>query len=538
MAVVESVVIIHDAKSSWDVDPPFPGPLIRAMFADRVRIRITNMLRDQSTAIHFHDLHMINNPRADDTAHITQCPIHPYEKFIYELNITQTGIFWYHSHNAQQYADGLIGPIILDHDILEQRYDYGSHDYVIILQDWYHETWSDIMTATWKDNCGHEQPVQCIPLRASFFGSCKSEAHPIDEFLCSPEKSIRLRLINAASGIPFRFWIDQHNLTIVARDSIEIASISMSLVHIAFGQRLDLIVDCNQDLSVNYTIFVASRNSYQPSLNNIGATPPINKSHSIEHDKLDSNDLFFEYKYLKPFKPRVAPAAIRRITLASEVRWNNRTGIDALEEWSVNGITFEPPNEPLLLANVFDGTFKHCVAYQRAGRVNNKHVTHIQHLEYGQTYEVLMINYDSQLHPWHLHGYSVEFTAVGKIPNLKSAKCNQTQKDVRPFNYNTVLLPLNSTLPVLSVGDSFTVPSESYVVFRFTANNPGPWFLHCHMEWHIWPGMALVFSVERNGRYDGLIQSPTTSFSTCGRRTKISYQSSRLLLSNSHKTEL
>ncbi|CAF3393516.1 unnamed protein product [Rotaria socialis] len=71
MAVVESVVIIHDAKSSWDVDRPFPGPLIRAMFADRVRIRITNMLRDQSTAIHFHDLHMINNPWADDTAHIT-----------------------------------------------------------------------------------------------------------------------------------------------------------------------------------------------------------------------------------------------------------------------------------------------------------------------------------------------------------------------------------------------------------------------------------------------------------------------------------
>ena len=83
-----SVVIIHDAKSSWNVDRPFPGPLIRAKFADRVRIHITNMLRDQSTA------------------HITQCPIHPYEKFTYEFNITQTGTFWYHSHNAQQYADG------------------------------------------------------------------------------------------------------------------------------------------------------------------------------------------------------------------------------------------------------------------------------------------------------------------------------------------------------------------------------------------------------------------------------------------------
>ncbi|CAF3666161.1 unnamed protein product [Rotaria sp. Silwood1] len=142
-----SVTIMHHANSSWDVDRPFPGPLIRAKSGDRLRIHITNMLRDQGTAIHFHGLHMINNPWADGTAHITQCAINPHEKFTYEFNVTQTGTFWYHSHNAQQYADGLIGPIIIDHDGIEQRYDYGSNDYIIMLQEWYHETWSDIMTA-------------------------------------------------------------------------------------------------------------------------------------------------------------------------------------------------------------------------------------------------------------------------------------------------------------------------------------------------------------------------------------------------------
>ncbi|CAF1600606.1 unnamed protein product [Rotaria magnacalcarata] len=86
-----------------------------------------------------------------------------------------------------------------------------------------------------------------------------------------------------------------------------------------------------------------------------------------------------------------------------------------------------------------------------------------------------MINYDSQLHPWHLHGYSVEFTAIEKVPNLNSTECNQTQRGVRPFNYNTILQPLDSTPPVRSAGDSFTVPSESYVVFQFTVNNPGLW---------------------------------------------------------------
>ncbi|CAF0943116.1 unnamed protein product [Rotaria sordida] len=106
-----SVVIMHHANSSWDVDQTLPGPLIRAKFADRLRIHITNMLHDQSTAIHFHDLYMINNPWADE------------EHF---------GII---PHNVQQYADGLIGPIILDHGGIEQRYNYGSNDYVIMLQE-------------------------------------------------------------------------------------------------------------------------------------------------------------------------------------------------------------------------------------------------------------------------------------------------------------------------------------------------------------------------------------------------------------------
>jgi hypothetical protein len=96
-----------------------------------------------------------------------------------------------------------------------------------------------------------------------------------------------------------------------------------------------------------------------------------------------------------------------------------------------------------------------------------------------------------------------------------------------------ILPALNSTPPVLTRGDSFNIPRESYVVFRFTANNPGPWFLHCHMEWHIWPGMALVFSVEQNGRYEGLIQPPPNTIDICGTRKKLSYKSFTPLVSSS-----
>ena len=36
--------------------------------------------------------------------------------------------------------------------------------------------------------------------------------------------------------------------------------------------------------------------------------------------------------------------------------------------------------------------------------------------------------------------------------------------------------------------------ANSEVVFRFTTDNPGPWFLHCHIDWHLQDGLAVVFA--------------------------------------------
>ncbi|CAM4771364.1 unnamed protein product [Rotaria magnacalcarata] len=85
--------------------------------------------------------------------------------------------------------------------------------------------------------------------------------------------------------------------------------------------------------------------------------------------------------------------------------------------------------------------------------------------------------------------------------------------------YDRMLPPYDQVGSILSVGDSFTIPSKGYVVFRFKANNPGPWLFHCHMEWHISPGLALVFSIgHQNGQsYHNLISNPPVKeFFLCG----------------------
>jgi iron transport multicopper oxidase len=37
--------------------------------------------------------------------------------------------------------------------------------------------------------------------------------------------------------------------------------------------------------------------------------------------------------------------------------------------------------------------------------------------------------------------------------------------------------------------DTVNVNANGYVVIRFTADNPGVWLFHCHIEWHMDQGL-------------------------------------------------
>ena len=58
---------------------------------------------------------------------------------------------------------------------------------------------------------------------------------------------------------------------------------------------------------------------------------------------------------------------------------------------------------------------------------------------------------------------------------------------------------LNGNVPDLELQkpirkDTIIVPSGGYVVIRIVADNPGVWFLHCHIELHANDGMAMYIN--------------------------------------------
>jgi len=73
-------------------------------------------------------------------------------------------------------------------------------------------------------------------------------------------------------------------------------------------------------------------------------------------------------------------------------------------------------------------------------------------------------------HPVHLHGHSFYV--------IRSAGSTMDNYENNPVIRD-----------VVSIGDL-----TDNVTIRFQADNPGPWFLHCHIDWHLSAGFAAVFA--------------------------------------------
>ncbi|KAE9383010.1 Cupredoxin, partial [Gymnopus androsaceus JB14] len=73
-------------------------------------------------------------------------------------------------------------------------------------------------------------------------------------------------------------------------------------------------------------------------------------------------------------------------------------------------------------------------------------------------------------HPFHLHGHT--FDVIRPQGSTEYNYVNPVRRDVVSTGY--------------AATDNVTI--------RFQTDNAGPWFLHCHIDWHLQAGLAIVFA--------------------------------------------
>lgn len=116
---------------AWGYNGTTPGPTIEANQGDRVRIVLDNHLPEPTT-MHWHGLEIPN--QMDGMPYISQKPIAPGGRFVYEFDLHQNGTFFYHSHGAMQEMMGMLGMFVL-----HPQHAYRplvDHDFGILLQEW------------------------------------------------------------------------------------------------------------------------------------------------------------------------------------------------------------------------------------------------------------------------------------------------------------------------------------------------------------------------------------------------------------------
>ncbi|GAB2290348.1 hypothetical protein Dimus_024627 [Dionaea muscipula] len=181
---------------------------------------------------------------------------------------------------------------------------------------------------------------------------------------------------------------------------------------------------------------------------------------------------------------------------------------------SINNVSFVNPTIDLLQAY-----------YNRINGVYNSNFPDFPPLEFNYTAEYLpldyevpklgtkvrVLNYNATVemilqgtnvvagadHPIHLHGQSFYVVGLG---------FGDWDKDKDPPNYNLVDPPFQNTI---------TVPYLGWAAIRFRANNPGVWFMHCHIDRHMSWGMDMAFITLDGNTADSKMLPPPTDMPKC-----------------------
>ncbi|GKV10098.1 hypothetical protein SLEP1_g21509 [Rubroshorea leprosula] len=126
--------------------------------------------------------------------------------------------------------------------------------------------------------------------------------------------------------------------------------------------------------------------------------------------------------------------------------------------------------------------------------------TKVTKLQYNTTVELIF--QDTSLigvenHPMHIHGFNFHVLAQG-FGNYDPSKHQKLFNLVNPQIRNTIAVPVGG-----------------WAVIRFTANNPGVWLTHCHLDAHISVGLATAFVVENGPTPSTTLPPPPADLPQC-----------------------
>ncbi|XP_024177227.1 laccase-22 [Rosa chinensis] len=523
--VLKNTTKLCSSKVIPTVNGKFPGPTLYAREGDTVIVRVTNH-GNHNLTIHWHGVKQLGTGWADGPAYITQCPIQPGQNFIYKFTLTgQRGTLLWHAHHLWLRATLHGAIVILPKLGTPYPFPTPQEERIIILSEWWKSDVEAVIDEATQSGFppnvsdahtinGHPGPVP----------GCSSQGFTLH---VESGKTYLLRIINAALNDDLFFKIAGHNLTVVEVDASYTKPFQTDTIYISPGQTTTALLEANKDIGKylisvspfmdipigidNFTSIATLRYKYTPPnpTTFLTSIPPQNAT-PLTHTFIDS---------LRSLNSKQYPANVP-LTIDHSLFFTVGVGINPCDTCvngsklvaSVNNVSFVMPTIALLQAYYyrikgvytldFPANPPNSFNYTGTPPVNvqTTNGTRLYRLGYNSTVQIVLQDTAIILpesHPTHLHGSNFFVVGTG-LGNFDPDKDPKTFNLIDPVERNTV-----------------PVPTGGWTAIRFRADNPGIWFMHCHIELHTTWGLKMAFLVDNGEGPNECLQPPPSDLPTC-----------------------
>lgn len=521
-------------KTVPTVNGQVPGPTLYAREGDNVLVKVSNRLPDKNVTIHWHGIRQLRTGWADGPGYITQCPMKPGTSYTYNFTVTgQRGTLWWHAHIHWMRYTVYGAMIILPKKGKSYPFPTPAREIPLVIGEWWKGS-MDVVLQQLAQSGGapnvsdaytvNGQPGELYPCSAT--GTVVVPVKRGETYL--------LRIVNAAMNGEMFVSVAGHKMTVVEVDAVYTKPLEVEYILITPGQTTNVLVKADQEGGRYY---LAARPYIAPgvTLDNTTTTAIIAyelegssvSSSQVVHrpllpklpainDSLSANSFSKRLRSLASVQyPAKVPLTIDRhlfFTVGLAIQPCQNCTLGGRVAGVINNISFVLPDEALLQAhilkkpNVFVTNFPDnpTAAFNFTGQppanLMAKSGTRVSFLPFNSKVELVLQDTSTvgpENHPLHLHGYN--FFVVG----MGSGNYNATSD---PLTFNLVDPPERNTIGV---------PQGGWAALRFHADNPGVWFMHCHLEFHTSVGLETAFVVENGPNLGDRVVPPPQDLPPC-----------------------